>query len=276
MMKKLLSLLLLLLPLGAIAQDAASYSIISYNIRNSSAGDGSNAWNLRRQATLNMVNAEQPDLIGTQEVLLDQKKYLKQNLSDYKVIGVGRDDGHRVGECMAILVKKSRFKVLKSGTLWLSETPEKVSFGWDGACRRTVTWVKVRDKKTRQELYYFNTHLDHVGKIARREAVLLLCDIIDKMVPAGVPVILGGDLNSDIRDNIFRPLEAHGLAAAREITAETSHLNTYNGFGSGSGVIDHFFIRGIEPHRFATLNGDYGATYISDHYPIRLDFDIRR
>ena len=275
-MKKQLTIFLslLLLPLAIAAQDAATYNVVSYNIRNSSGGDGSNDWEYRREATLNMLRAENPDLVGMQEVLLDQRKYINHKMRQYKQIGVGRDDGHLVGECMAIYVLKKRFKVLDSGTYWLSETPEKVSRGWDGACRRTLTWAKLRDKKTHQEMYFFNTHLDHVGRVARREAVLLICHFIKTMVPAGTPVILTGDLNSDISDAIFRPLEAAGMVAAREVAPVTSHQGSYNGWGTCVGVIDHIFVRDVTSQEFRTLDGDYGAPYISDHYPIALTFTI--
>lgn len=275
-MKKSFSVILmaLLLPLTLTAQEAATYHVISYNIRNSSGGDGNNNWEYRRQATLNLFRTENPDIVGMQEVLLDQRKYINHKMRRYKQIGVGRDDGHLVGECMAIYVLRKRFKVLDSGTYWLSETPEKVSKGWDGACRRTLTWAKLRDKKTRQEMYVFNTHLDHVGRVARRESVLLICRYIETMVPAGTPVILTGDFNSDISDAIFRPLDANGMVAAREVAPVTSHANSYNGWGQGGGVIDHIFFRDVTPLTFRTLDGDYGAPYISDHYPVSLTFTI--
>ena len=79
-------------------------------------------------------------------------------------MGVGRDDGAEKGEFMAVYYLRDRFELLDSGTFWLSETPDKVSRGWDGACNRTVTWVELKDRKSGKEFFYFNTHLDHKGK----------------------------------------------------------------------------------------------------------------
>ena len=45
---------------------------------------------------------------------------------------------------MAIYYRDADFELEKSGTFWLSETPDQVSMGWDAACKRTCTWVLLR------------------------------------------------------------------------------------------------------------------------------------
>ena len=41
-------------------------------------------------------------------------------------------------------------------------------------------------------------------------------------------------------------------------------------------VIDHIYFRGkLRCQRFETLKGDYGAPYISDHYPIAAVFALQ-
>lgn len=42
-------------------------------------------------------------------------------------IGVGRNDGKKAGECMAVFFLANQFELLESGTRWLSATPENVS-----------------------------------------------------------------------------------------------------------------------------------------------------
>ena len=40
-------------------------------------------------------------------------------------------------------------------------------------------------------------------------------------------------------------------------------------------VIDHLYYRGkLKCQLFATLDGNYGAPYISDHYPIAMVFTL--
>ena len=120
--------------------------IISYNIRLGVADDGANSWEHRREATLRMLEREAPTVFGIQEGYLFQVKYIEENLPQYGRVGVGRDDGKEGGEIMAVFYLRDRYDLLDHGDLWLSETPDRVSRGWDGACNRTMTWVHLREK----------------------------------------------------------------------------------------------------------------------------------
>ena len=145
----------------AFAADGAEpIKLISYNLRNSHGKDGDNVWMKRRHATPEMIRREAPDVFGVQEGLIDQLHYIDTECPQYARVGVGRDDGAEKGEFMAVYYLRDRFELLDSGTFWLSETPDKVSRGWDGACNRTVTWVELKDRKSGKEFFYFNTHLD--------------------------------------------------------------------------------------------------------------------
>ena len=261
--------------------DNNEYKIISYNVRFSSAPetDGDNRWELRRDASIKMVAAQKPLAMGLQEACPDQIDFLDQNLTGYKHIGVGRDDGNRAGEMMAIYYDTSRLTLLNSGTFWLSDTPDKVSIGWDAACNRTCTWGHFKVNDTGFEFLYFNTHLDHVGSQARMNSIKLIVAKMAELNPNNVPVFLSGDFNSTTDDTIFEPLKA-SLKDAREVSAISDKNITYNGFGKvidnpdtrKEWVIDHIFFSGVNPMAFRVLNGNYGVPFISDHYPIAFTF----
>ena len=257
------------------------YKIISYNVRFSSVPetDGANRWELRRDASIKMVAEQKPLAMGLQEACPDQIDFLDQNLTGYKHIGVGRDDGNRAGEMMAIYYDTTRLTLLNSGTFWLSETPDKVSIGWDAACNRTCTWGHFKVNDTGFEFLYFNTHLDHAGSQARRNSIKLIVAKMAELNPNNVPVFLSGDFNSTTDDTIFEPLKA-SLKDAREVSAISDKNITYNGFGTVTDnpntrkewVIDHIFFSGVNPLAFRVLNGNYGVPFISDHYPIAFTF----
>ena len=260
------------------------YKIISFNVRYSSAPeiDGDNRWELRRDAAVKMVAQQKPLAMGLQEACPDQIDFLDLNLTGYKHIGVGRDDGKRAGEMMAIYYDTTRLTLLDSGTFWLSETPEKVSLGWDAACNRTCTWGHFKMKDTDFEFLYFNTHLDHLGSLARKNSIKLIVDKMTELNPDNVPVFLSGDFNSTTDDPIFDPLKA-SLKDAREVSAISDKIITYNGFGTVTDnpntrkewVIDHIFFSGVNPMAFMVLNGNYGVPFISDHYPISFKFSTQ-
>ena len=49
-----------------------------------------------------------------------------------------------------------------------------VKKGWDAVCVRIVTWVHLKEIKTGNTFYVFNTHFDHVGDTARLESARLI------------------------------------------------------------------------------------------------------
>ncbi len=272
----LLSLAVLLLCGGCGNREKdVEIKYISYNIRYANASDGDNAWDIRKPATKEMIEREQPDVFGLQEALIGQLQYIDSNFPQYSRVGVGRDDGKEEGEFMAVYYRSDKFKLLKNGDFWLSETPDECSMGWDAACRRIVTWAKLKDKETGKVFYAFNTHLDHVGEVAREQSILLIVKKIDEIVKKDkAPVFLSGDFNSNVNSAIFDPLKSI-MKDSRAILPESEWIPTYNNYGNGGdAMIDYIFYKNAEVLDFKTLNGDYGKPYISDHYPVMATMKI--
>ena len=269
----ILAVLAALVAAGCSQKETDELKIISFNIRYNSWDniDGDNGWPNRKDAVVKMILEERPAAIGLQEALIDQLQYLDSCLPEYRRIGVGRDDGKEAGEFMAIYYDTARLSADLSfcTTLWLSETPWEASKGWDAACYRTGTCAMFTDKKSGRSFSYHNTHLDHMGQTARAESAKYLAELVNES--EGFPVILGGDMNSTIEDRIFASFYKAGLQPARDLTPNSSHIDTYTGFGKDkSSLIDHFFVKYLSVLQFRTLNGDYGVPYISDHYPIEI------
>jgi endonuclease/exonuclease/phosphatase family metal-dependent hydrolase len=255
---------------------APEIRVMSFNIRLSPREDfdGEYCWNNRREAVIRMLEASKPDLFGIQEGYITQVNYMDEQLPGYGRYGVCRDDGLERGEANAIFWNKDRFDVKRCETYWLSETPDTVSLGWDGACRRIVTWAQLYDKKAKRDVWYFNTHFDHVGQVAREEAGKLIMKKMQELVPEGDVVFLTGDFNANWDNPILLPIRAE-LQNCRETApeSEATLVNTYQGWGKkdvppGTDIIDHIFYRGVKPVCYEVLNGDYGVPFISDHWPV--------
>ena len=281
-MKKIFSTLLCAVALCAFAscskeQTKESIKVISYNIRCgvNPGQDGENNWEYRKQASINMINDEKPTIFGLQEALPPHLEYLKEQLPQYASYGIARDDGKTEGEYMTIYYLKDEVELLNCGTFWLSETPETPSMGWDAACKRTCTWAKMRMKRSGKEFAYLNTHLDHVGKVAQREGLALMMKRAAEIVPDGMPVFVTADFNCVTSDPIFEPIKAV-MKDARETAPQTDRRATFNGWKpNATAVIDHIFYRGAEPKSFRVLcDKNYGAPYISDHYPVVLEAEF--
>lgn len=261
----------------ATVAGAQEVKLISFNIRYNPyyQTDGENCWDNRRDAVVKMIRKEAPAAIGLQEALIDQLSYLDGKLVNYRRVGVGRDNGQNEGEFMAIYYDVDQLELVGYNTRWLSSTPGRVSRGWDAACKRTVTIARFRVKSTGKEFYYLNTHLDHVGPVARVESTHLIAALVEQRIVDSIPLIVGGDMNSTIEDTIFNSFYGIGMQAARDMARISSHAITYNAFGKRDGrAIDHFFVRNLSVKRFRTLNRNYGVPYISDHYPIEILVDL--
>ena len=262
-----------LLPVSGIAKknEQKELKVMSYNIRMGIAKDGTNSWEFRCPATIEMLNAQKPDVFGVQEAFEFQIRFIEEYCRDYKSVGVGRDDGKKKGEYMSIFWNKKTVSLLKWGTFWLSETPDKPSKGWDAHCRRTATWALMKDKKTGKKFYFVNTHLDHKGKEAQKNGLKLIVDRIESINPQGYPMILTGDFNIKPNNPALVDLDARMLSA-RKIAADTDSHNTFNGWSvkPTDSVIDYIYISGFSScPQYKTVTEKYAERpFVSDHYPI--------
>lgn len=276
-MKKIILLLAVcaaFLPASVFAkksQGAARITVMSYNIRMGKADDGTNSWQYRYPASAMMLDDQKPDVFGVQEAFDYQVKYLTDYPGYYKSVGVGRDDGKAAGEFMSIFYNKKTVKLLKWGTFWLSETPDKPSKGWDAACKRTATWALLKDKSSGKKFYFVNTHLDHKGWEARKKGLALIVDRIDSINPEGLPMVLTGDFNMEADRPEFEDLNKR-MQNAREVSLVTDHHNTFNGWGKNNkAIIDYIYIKGWSRSiSYETVTKPYmERKFISDHYPIK-------
>lgn len=245
--------------------------VMSYNIRLGVANDGTNSWQYRGPATIDMLKAQKPDVMGVQEAYGFQVQVIGDYCKGYKSVGVGRENGKKEGEHMSIFWNSKTVSCLKWGTFWLSDTPEKPSMGWDAACKRTATWALMKDKKTGKKFYFVNTHLDHVGKEAQKNGLKLVVEKIKSMNTQGLPVVLTGDFNIKPSDVALKELDGM-MQSARKVAPKTDSRNTFNGWSvkSSDKIIDYIYFSGFSScPEYKTVTEKYaGKPFVSDHYPI--------
>ena len=245
--------------------------VMSYNIRLGVGKDGTNSWQFRAPATIEMIKAQKPDVFGIQEAYDFQVQFIEEFCEEYNSAGVGREDGKKKGEHMSIFWNKKTVKMIKWGTFWLSETPEVPSMGWDARCKRTATWALMKDKKTGKKFYFVNTHLDHRGAEAQKNGLALIVDRIASINPEGYPMVLTGDFNIKPNNPALVDLDKQ-MSSAREIAEKTDHLNTFNGWSNKKtdSIIDYIYVSGFSAcPEYQTVMEKYAdKPFVSDHYPI--------
>ena len=130
-----------------------SLKVMSFNIRLSLDSDKENSWTHRKKEAIDLLSYYQPDYFGVQEAVPEQMRDIKNGLKNYNYVGVGRDDGKEKGEFSALFYDTRQLEVLRSGTFWLSEMPEKPSKGWDAAYNRVCTYALFKDKKSSKKFW---------------------------------------------------------------------------------------------------------------------------
>ena len=251
-------------------------NVLSFNIRYNNPKDGINAWPNRKALAAKVFTDYSVDFAGLQEALYGQITDLQDQLPAYAWIGVGRDDGKEKGEFSPIFYQKSRYEAVKSGTFWLSETPEVVgSKNWDAAITRVATWGIFRHKQSGKQLFVINTHFDHVGEQARQNSAKLLIRRI-KDLSGGLPVILTGDFNTPENSPGIKTLTSDPdfwLRNTEHLSKEahTGGYTTFNGFkyNATGPAIDFIFVG----DKINVLRHDYlpiveKDVFVSDHWPV--------
>jgi endonuclease/exonuclease/phosphatase family metal-dependent hydrolase len=272
-----------LAPLFAVGAEepAVPLTVMSYNLRYASAVPP-NAWPTRRPLVAERIRRHQPDLLGTQEGLYHQLLDLEADLPEYAWLGLGREGGSR-GEFMAIYYRKDRFTPVAYDHYWLSDTPGVIgSATWGNSVRRMVTWIRLREKESKREFYFVNTHFDHQSQPAREKSaklVLQRCLSLSEKAP----LILVGDFNAAAGKNpaYSTLVNSGGLTDAWNAAAKRSEqTQSFNGFhypASKEGArIDWILYRGPFSTSEIEIDGfAQGKQYPSDHFPVIAKLTLR-
>ena len=255
--------------------------MMTYNMRLDVAIDGENDWSHRKDFFTSQIQFYEPDIFGVQEATPNQVIDISNALLQYDKIGIGRE-GIGKGESSNIYYKKDRFMVKNEITFWLSETPNEISKGWDAACNRVCTFGLFEDIKTNKAFWVFNTHLDHIGEIARTKGIELILSKINQVNKANLPVLFMGDFNSEPQENRILELKKI-MNDSREFCLEKPFgpIGTFNNFQYNEPVtkrIDYIFLSknsGFTIQKYAVLSDAKNLRFPSDHFPVLIEISIQ-
>ncbi len=251
---------------------AQNLKVMSYNVKLDHPKEGETSWANRKPFFINQIKFYEPDVMGVQEALPNQMEDIDSMLPAYSFVGVGRDNGHDLGEFSAIFYKTERLKVLYSSTFWLSETPDKVSMGWDAVCNRICTYALFKDKSNNKPFYVFNTHFDHLGEKARKNSAILILNKIKALNTKNYPVILTGDFNMENTHDSIKLIEKHLNDSKTKAKIVFGPQGTFNGFNFHEPVtkrIDYIFVSfNINVNKYIVLSDNWDCMYPSDHLPV--------
>lgn len=248
--------------------------LVTFNIRLDWNHDGANNFCFRKKLILEKIRQEKPEIICFQEVLPHVAVWLKEQLTEYYIVGCPRGaDLQDEQTCIAFLPGK--FNLMKLDAYWLSPTPYVPGSRYDvqSPCPRICTEATFHHLESGKVFRLTNTHLDHEGHPAR---ILGVTQILEKMKHEpffpDAPCILVGDMNAepDSEEMLLVTRESGMLDLTRDIGG------TFHGFGTVAPVkIDYIFADpGIQCSGVAKWQVQENGVYISDHYPVCAELTL--
>jgi endonuclease/exonuclease/phosphatase family metal-dependent hydrolase len=246
------------------------WTVSTFNIRYDNPSDPL-TWDDRKKEVVRAIAYF--DIVGLQEVLPHQLKYIKNSLplnSSYSVTRFGSQDG----EACPIFWKTDAYDLLHSETRWLSEEWNVVgSIGWDADLPRIATMVLLHHIETAKVIKVINTHLSHSSEYARIASASLLRGWCIK--GEADAVVLMGDFNAESTAEEIQVLMQGDLkdSYTNPSTRCRKKFGTFTGFdpaGFSGPRIDYIFVDGASVLWTCADENILHGFYISDHLPLQV------
>jgi len=239
--------------------------IATFNLRCNVKADGINMFDFRKGLILDKIIAEQPDIIGFQEMTPPMRDFLKRHLIGYNIIGRSRTIDYQ-GEHVDIAYKTNTIDLHALDYFWLSPTPDVPGSRYEdqSSCPRITTSGIFKHVESKNTFRVYNTHLDHVGESARILGMKQLCD----KIIFDMPVFVTGDMNA-------LPDSAPIQIACNLLTDLTKNIpSSFHGFGTYENhKIDYIFSNLKSVFETVAWTDETNGIYLSDHYPLSVVID---
>ncbi|HEV2124380.1 MAG TPA: endonuclease/exonuclease/phosphatase family protein [Chloroflexota bacterium] len=259
-------------------------SFLSGNLRGwaTAEQDGENAWESRAPLYAALLRERLPNLIGFQEFHAHNLRDLQPALP-FHAYSLGRESDSK--SYVPVFWDSRRFEPVDQGAFWLNKWQDRKALGWDANNERSMTWVELADNEDGCRLLFINTHLDHVGEIARTRGAQLILDFLEDWPPE-LPVIITGDFNASPyhpRRQVPYNARTFGLFAeagfmdafrcATGIWPPPATFHNYEGDAYrpdqfGTWYIDWPLVRNLRVVSAQVVRHHQGEKPLSDHYPV--------
>ena len=257
--------------------------VMTFNLRTDFLLDINNRWNKRKEIVYDILNNNDCDIIGVQELNNKMFKDISKEALGYNIIGNPRSLKYFI-ERNDILVSK-KHKILEYSTFWLSEDPEKIGSAiWYSVYPRICTTALIR-LNDGNIVRVYNTHLDFLLSKAREYGLKKIGEYMDKQHEKdNYPAIIMGDFNASPTSKAIKNF-SEGKYSSKKFIAVQDHkkeiynMSTMSKFkGNKKGLhIDYIFVT----EEFKVLDTEIleynkNGKYPSDHYPMIAKLDINK
>lgn len=251
-------------------------SVMSFNMRCSSAKDGINDFENRKLRIREMLNEQSPDVIGFQEITPVMREWVVETFPQYYMVGAGRNADYS-GESCLVAFKKDLFDLISCDTVMLSSTPSVMGSRYEGAgqskCPRVYTRVLLKHRDGCEPFYVYNVHTDHEGSLAR---FLASQQLLGDIASHNRNFFMTGDFNAEPDSDEIKVLTANSVRKIMDVSENKGR--TFHGYGQKEEPfkIDYIFSdsRNTVVDCHVIEDTPVNGVYISDHFPLIAVFEI--
>lgn len=255
---------------GRAAPTAPPFEVVTFNVRHGWAWDGRNCWPCRRRALVAALAELDADLLGLQEPLGFQLRYLQRHVPGYRSVGQGRGGGRR-GERCPVLARSTRYELIEDHTVWYGEVIDRPGRLPGASAPRIATIARYRDRPAGRTLRVVSTHLDEHHAPHRARSAAQLAGWLD----GDEPTVVLADLNTGSEPAVFDALGAAGLRPA----LAPGSASTVHGFDAGhrGPHLDHILVSAhLHVSEAAVAELRPSGRFPSDHHAVRALLRWRR
>ena len=248
----------------------ANLTVMSYNILYDMDKDGRSE-NCRDEMIATIFEKD-VDVVGLQEVTEEHRKYFEANMTGYSCCA-GAD------EYMSndIYWKTEKFKLIKKGFFYMSDTPTVKSKYEGSNSNRTFTYVILEVKETGNQFLFIDLHADYRAlDTVRAKQLAVVTSLLPKINKNDLPVVVVGDFNTTGNEaSIPRFLKENpNIERTSKVAAklgDTDGTLAVSGFVKRENTIfDYIFVTTdkIETQYYSVVNNIKNGKYPSDHLPV--------
>lgn len=250
--------------------------IVSFNLR--CADDVYGSVKGRSQLIISALEQYEPDSFGVQEAKQSWLDLLDEGLGDKYACVSQMRDGSKNSEASAVFYRKDKYDLTDSGTIWLSDTPEKFASKYAlSFCPRIATWAVLENRQTGESYVHINTHLDHILESVRVKQVQVLTEKIKELTSGGLPLVCTGDFNTKQNADAYEKM-CLTLSDSKFLAENSDDGATYLNYGRNpleTKPIDFVFVSSeIRVDTYKIIDEKIEGMYLSDHAGLCVDLHL--
>lgn len=250
--------------------------IISFNVR--CKDDLYGSVENRSKLIVAAIKQYAPDSFGVQEATQEWLDIFNEHLGDEYACIAQMRNGAKNSEASAVYYLKDKYDLLDSGTIWLSDTPDKFASKFLlSSFPRIATWATLRDKETGKGYTHINTHFDHVLEFVREKQAKVLCNKISQLSENGYPVFCTGDFNTNEGAKAYKVMTGY-MSDSKYVAITSDSGATFTNYGktnTSNPPIDFVFVpQGTKVDTYKIIDEKIAGMYLSDHAGLCVDLYI--